>query len=128
MEIQPTIRFFNAALKLTAKIKMKERTSNLVYTAFTKHQVLKNCFFRIVVPLWNAIPRKLIMLKVMKKLKQQFHRKFIHEADGPQLVKILETDNYRSLKNYSSSYFVPCAVLIIKTEFVTIYRYRTSFT
>ena len=44
----------------TAKIKMKERTSNLVYTTFTKHEFLRNNLFRRVVPLWNTIPQKII--------------------------------------------------------------------
>ena len=37
MELQPNTSFFNAQIP-TAKTKIKERTSNLVYTAFTKHE------------------------------------------------------------------------------------------
>ena len=52
MQIQPTASFFNAE-NTKCQYEDEERTSNLVYTASTKHELLKNNIFRRVVPLWH---------------------------------------------------------------------------
>ena len=88
METQPTTSFFNAEKTNSYKI---ERTSNLVYTAFTKHELLRNNIFCRVVPLSNTILQKYTdsaqsHVNMKRKMTQHFHRKFIDQADWPQFV------------------------------------------
>ena len=65
---------------------MKERTSNLVYTAFTKRELLKNNIFRRVVPLWNTIPRKIID---NAQSHENMKRKLNNTSIGSSFMKLI---------------------------------------
>ena len=93
----------------TAKIKMKEKTFNLTYTTFTKHELLQNNFFRRAMPLCNTILQKSIdnaqsHENMKNKLKQYFHR-LIHEGDWRDRVKNVRVSIVSNRKHSTVLFF-----------------------